>query len=138
MPITITPITTPEIPAIPPKAFDRLWIRRMIVDAPDPDSPVTVSVSFKIYRIDDNGKAEFYRNLEGTEPEIYLNIPNVFTLLTDDPADDAVIGVVLNSAQSIRDAITAQLGMPANGLALVEILTQALGHIAKEHGLVIF
>ena len=137
MPITITtPVVTPEIPAIPSKTFDKLWIRRMVVDGPSPNEPVVVSVSFKVYRIDESGNPEYYRNDQGVEPEIHLTIPNVFTLHDDDPADDTVVGQVLDAIQSIRDSINTAVGYSANGLVLVEVLTQALGNIAKENGLI--
>jgi hypothetical protein len=121
------PITS-DNPAVTPateeKTYPLWWLRSFVADAPDLNGKVALASALVRYRRDSETQIG-----EFIPPEVELPADfrdeDVLTLAERHPDYDAAIGAVLDNVAAIR------AGSPSNVLALLEILVQSVGSIAK-------
>lgn len=114
------------IPPIPEKTFPLWWLELFRTHAPDPNGACHLTTTLKRLRRDPNtGFGEYYTGQGG---EVKFENMNVFTIPTEHPDWDQAIGQVLDNIDAIR------AGAGNNTFAVMEIITQTLGVIAKRSG----
>jgi hypothetical protein len=89
----ITPDTPVIVPAISEKVYDKLWLQRLIIEAPKPSQPVTVYVELVPYDGEGNTLPS---------PLTYNTIPDAFGLAATDTDFAQVLAGIITMANKYK------------------------------------
>ena len=89
-----------EVPATGVRVYDRWWVESLMINAGDPNGPVSATVRLRKYRrIDDGG-----RELSPADEPVTLDLPDLFAAAARDQHLASAIDAVLSAVHQLGRA----------------------------------
>jgi len=95
----ITPDEPVVIKPVEEKVYDKLWLQRLIVEAPHPTKPITVYMEL----VPNDGQGNILPS-----PLTHNTVPNAFQLAAKDPQFAQVLGGVIMMANKYKNVDFAE------------------------------